>query len=354
LEKDPMHRGQAQRKYVATGLILVLGFFLLYLLRVFFLALFGAYVFSYLFAPVHIWLKKKIGYDQVAALLTIGLILVVALVPLFTICYTAFNQALTLQDKFNPGDFSILFKAFNPKVRLAVDQAVQRFTRDLAVTLTEALPSVFMAVSSLGISIFIMFFVMYFIFLDIHYVILRSAEYLPFNQSNAIWLVNQFEHISKAILLGQILVSGLQGLLGGIGFFLFGLSDAVLWGMVMAIVSIVPVIGTSIVWLPAGVYLLSHGSYYSGAGLLLWGAVLVSHIDSFVRPKLGKKLGNIHPIIMMLGAFAGLEFFGIAGVVVGPFLLAFFLLLVQVYRQEYLGHPDVLKQAHVLVDIPAE
>jgi predicted PurR-regulated permease PerM len=342
------------KKYIATGLLLMLGLFLVYLLRVFFLAIFGAYVFSFLFAPVYIWLKKKIGKDQLAALLTIFLILVVALVPLLMICYTAFNQALALGDKFNPQDFSILFEHFNPKVKATVDLALQRLIQDFSSKLTEALPSVFAAVSSLAISLFVMFFVLYYIFLNIHYVFVRSTEFLPFKQSNAIWLVNQFEHISKAILLGQILVSGLQGLMGGIGFLMFGLPDAVLWGIVMAVLSLVPVLGTSLVWLPAGVYLLVHKDYYAGIGILLWGAVVVSHIDSLVRPRLGKKLGNINPIVMVLGAFGGLEFFGIVGIVVGPFLLAFFLLLLQVYRQEYLGHPAPLKQAQVLMAPPTE
>jgi predicted PurR-regulated permease PerM len=341
---------EGYRKYIATGLLLALGLFLAYLLRVFFLAIFGAYVFSFIFAPVHIWLKKKIGRDEPAALLTILLILVVALAPLFMILYTAFHQALTLQDKFNPQDFSALFQPFGPKVRASIDQALQHLTQDLYSRLTESLPSVFAAASGVGISLFIMFFMMYYIFLDIHYVIIRSTEYFPFSQTNAIWLMHEFEHISKAILLGQILVSSLQGLMGGIGFFMFGLPDAVLWGIVMAVVSLVPLVGTSLVWLPAGVYLLVNKDYYHGIGLLIWGVVVVSHIDNFVRPRLGKKLGNINPIVMVLGAFAGLEFFGIAGVVVGPFLLAFFLLLVQVYRREYLGHPVSLGRAHVLVD----
>ncbi len=336
------------RKYVATGMLIVLGLFLVLLLRVFFLALFGAYVFSFMFAPVYVWLKKKIGMDRVAALLTILLILVVALVPLLIICYTALNQALTLQDKFDPQDFSVIFESFSPRVKATLDLALQHLTERFFAALTEAIPSVFAAISSLMLSLFVMFFVMYYIFLNIHYVIVRSTEYLPFKQSNSIWLVRQFEHISRAILLGQILVSCIQGLLGAIGFVMFGLPDAVLWGIVMAVLSLVPVVGTSLVWLPAGVFLLMHRDYHSGIGLLLWGSIVVSNIDNFVRPRLGKRLGNINPIVMLLGAFAGLQFFGIVGIVVGPFLLAFFLLMLQVYRQEYLGHPAPLDRAQVL------
>ncbi len=342
-----------QKKYVATGLLIVLGLFLLYLLRIFFLALFGAYVFSFMFAPLYVWLKRKIGRDRPAALLTVIVILVVALAPLLLICYTALNQALTLQGKFDPQDFAVLFSRFSPKVQASVDLVLQHFTKNLFTMLTEAIPSVFAALSSLVISLFVMFFVMYYIFLDFHYFIIRSTEYLPFKQSNAIWLVHQFEHISRAILIGQILVSCLQGFLGGVGFVMFGLPDAVLWGIVMAALSLLPVVGTSLVWLPAGVYLLVHRDYYAGIGFLAWGAIVVSHIDNFVRPRLGKKLGDINPVVMLLGALAGLAFFGIVGLVVGPFLLASFLLLLQVYRQEYLGHPAPLGWAEVLTAPPA-
>jgi len=343
-----------RRKYVATGLLIVLGVFLLYLLRIFFLALFGACVFSFMSAPVYVWLKGKIGRDEPAALLTVFLILVLALAPLLIICYTAFNQALTLQDKFDPQDFSVLFERFSPKVKASLDLAVEHLTQNFFSTLTESIPSVFAAVSRLVLSLFVMFFVMYYILVNYHYVIVRSTEYLPFKQSNAIWLVRQFTHISRAILIGQIMVSCIQGLMGGIGFLIFGLPDAALWSIVMAALSLVPVVGTSLVWLPAGVYLLAHRDYYSGIGLLLWGAIVVSHIDNLVRPRLGKKLGNINPIVMLLGAFAGLEFFGIVGLVVGPFLLAFFLLLLQVYRQEYLGYPAPLGWAEVLSSPPKE
>ncbi len=345
LIKDADHR-----KYLATAVLVLLGLFLAYLLRIFFLALCGAYVFSFIFAPVHIWLKKKMGRDEPAALLTLLLIVLVALAPLLAVCYTALNQALALQDKLNPQDFSDLFQRFNPKVRATADQVLQNLARDIVNALTAALPSVFAAVTRTALSLFVMFFVMYYIFLDIHYVIIRSTEYLPFKQANAIWLVHEFEHISKAILLGQILVSSLQGLMGGIGFLMFGLPDAVLWGIVMAVVSLVPVVGTSVIWLPAGIYLLAHKDYFNGIGLLLWGAIVVSHIDNFVRPRLGKKLGNINPIVMLLGAFAGLEFFGIVGVVVGPLMLAFFLLMLQVYRQEYLGHPAPANRTHILTE----
>jgi len=342
------------KKHLATGLLLGLGLFLLYFLRAFFLAVFGAYVFSFMFSAVYIRIKRWVGRDEPAALLTVLMILVVAFVPLLLLCYTAFSQALALEDRFDPQTLDALLGRLTPGIRTKVELLLQRTTEGLASTLTAMFPTIVAGIAHVATSLFVMFFVMYYIFVNIHYIFIRSAEFLPFKQPNAIWVMREFEHISRAILIGQFLISSLQGLMGGIGFLIFGLHDAVLWGLVMAVLSLVPLVGTSLVWLPASLYLVAQGDYFSGVGLFLWGFVVVSHIDNFVRPKLGRKLGDINPIVMVLGAFAGLQFFGIVGVVVGPFLLAFFLLLLQVYRQEYLGHPAPLTRSQILTGLPTE
>ena len=342
------------RKYAATGLLLILGLALLYLLRVFLIALFGAYVFSFMFSPVYLWINRKLESDRLSALLTILLILVVALIPLLFISYTAFNQALSLQDKFDPQDLSVLMEKLRPGLKSKVDAGLARITEELSNTFTDVLSSIFSTLLHLVVSIFIMVFVMYYIFLNIHYVLIRSTEYLPFKQSNAIWLLREFEHITKAILLGQMFISGLQGMMGGVGFLIFGIPDAALWGIVMAVFSLIPIVGTALIWLPAAIYQIVQRDFYTGIGLLLWGGIVVSHIDNVVRPLIGKKMANINPIVMLLGAFAGLEFFGIIGVVLGPFLLAAFFLLLQVYRQEYLGHPIALTRVQVLTMTPDE
>jgi len=308
--------------------------------------LFGAYVFSFLFSPVYILLAKKLRSDHLAASLTIILVALVALLPLFLATYTAFHQASAFQDHLNIEAINQVMQKI--KMPLNVQKAVQKLIMDLSSSLADALPSIFSIASHVAISLFIMFVAMYNIFLKIHYVIARSLEYLPFSQKNAIWLVQQFEQISRAVLVGQILICCMQGLLGGLGFFFFGITNAALWGMMMAVLSLVPIFGTSLIWLPTGLYFLAQDDTFTGLGLILWGGIVVSHIDNVVRPILGSKLGKINPIIMLIGAFAGLDFFGILGVVLGPLLLAFFFVFLQVYRQEYLGHPIPLSRAQIL------
>lgn len=347
-----MIRISQYNKYIATGLVLIFAAVVLYLVRIFFIALFGAYVFSFLFSPAYIWLKGATRNDHVAAILTITLIIMVALIPMLLVSYTVIQQAATFQDRLNLDEINRLMQQINLPIKF--QKMVQKLAMDVSNTVAESLPSIFSTASHIAVSTFIMFFVLYNIFLKIHYVLARSMEYLPFSQRNAIWLIRQFEQISRAVLLGQVLICCLQGLLGGLGFYYLGVPNAALWGLVMTILSLVPIFGTSLVWLPAGIYYLAQGDTFAGFGILIWGGVVVSHIDNVVRPIFGSKMGNINPIVMLVGAFAGLDFFGIVGIVLGPLILAFFFTLLQAYRQEYLGYPIPMSRAQVLEELNAE
>ncbi len=345
-EKNGMIRIAQYNKYIATGVVLLFAAGVLYLVRIFFVALFGAYIFSFLFSPVYLGLNRRIRNDHISALLTLTLIALVALMPMLLVTYTAFQQAVAFQDRLNLEEINRLMQGIHLPVSL--QKIVQRLVMDLSNSIADSLPTIFSTASHVAISVFIMFIVMYSIFLKIHYVIARSLEYLPFSQKNAIWLIKQFEQISRAVLIGQLMISGLQGLLGGLGFYFLGIPNSALWGVMMAILSLVPIFGTSLIWLPAGIYFLAQGDNVSGILILLWGGIVVSHIDNVVRPIFGSKLGNINPVVMLVGAFSGLDFFGIVGVVLGPLILAFFFALLQVYRQEYLGHPVPMTRAQVL------
>ncbi len=121
----------------------------------------------------------------------------------------------------------------------------------------------------------------------------------------------------------------------GLGFWLFGVSDPLFWGVVSFFLSFIPIIGTPVVWIPAGTLALMHGDTGRGIGLLLYGAILVVNIDNVLRFALAKKLGDIHPLYTIVGLVLGVPVFGIVGLFIGPLVIIYFMLLVQVYLKEY-------------------
>jgi predicted PurR-regulated permease PerM len=322
-------------KYIALALIFVVGAGLIYMLWVYFTAIVSALIFSYLFSPVYLKAQGVVKSKGLAAFLTILLIFLIALIPALIVLGITIKEAAHFANTVRVEEYAAFIHKVVP-VQVDIHQLLLRLAGDFVGGLQSSVPSMVSIASHFFISLFIMFFIMYYIFINLHMFIARTVDLLPFSQENAIRFIREFENMSKAIILGQLLVALAQGFCGGIGFFLFGIDGAVFWGFVMAVLSFIPVLGAFLIWLPAGIVQMIYQNYFAGVGILLWGAIVVSNIDNILRPRLVEKRTNINPVITLLGVFIGLEFFGIIGIVVGPLILSLFFVLVQMFRQEYL------------------
>jgi predicted PurR-regulated permease PerM len=140
------------------------------------------------------------------------------------------------------------------------------------------------------------------------------------------------------MIMGQIVVGIIQGILAGIGFLILGVPNPVLWGSLTALISIIPLLGAVLVWLPIDVYLfvnafLSNGEYWRAIALLLYGSLVVSTIDNFLKPKIVGDRANIHPLVILFGILGGIQLFGIPGILIGPLVLTLFDLVMEIYRK---------------------
>jgi len=165
----------------------------------------------------------------------------------------------------------------------------------------------------------------------------RIRELLPFSDDQTELLRHRFFSVTQAMVLGTTLTAILQGSIVGLGFFLVGLSYPLFWGVVTGFASVLPVFGSALVWIPGVVVLLVQGQYGAAFALVLIGALLASTIDNVVRPIVYRQVSNIHPMTTLVGAFAGVECFGLIGVLVGPLAISSFFELIQIYRREYSG-----------------
>jgi len=148
-------------------------------------------------------------------------------------------------------------------------------------------------------------------------------------------LYERFTSTTRATLKGTLLVGLVQGSLGGIVFYLAGVQGALIWGLIMAAASIVPALGSSIVWLPAGIIALALGNVWQGLMILILGAFLISTIDNLLRPKLVGKDIQMHPLLVLFSTLGGIFWFGISGVVIGPVIAALFLAVISIYDDHY-------------------
>ena len=202
--------------------------------------------------------------------------------------------------------------------------------------LVRAAPDFLGSLTELVLGLFIMFFVMFYLFQGRRRSFDRFRELIPLAPNLKDKLIEEIKSVTWAVVYGQVMTALVQGTLGGVGFFIFGVPNPILWGFTMIILSFLPVVGTSIIWVPAGILLILSGETFRGIGLLLWGGILVMNVDNFLKPRLISGRSNIHPVTVLLGVLGGLKLFGFIGLVAGPLILALLIALIRFYEEEYL------------------
>jgi predicted PurR-regulated permease PerM len=191
--------------------------------------------------------------------------------------------------------------------------------------------------SALG-TVLLMYFILYFLLVQGLDAENNVNEYLPLKMRNAKRLLLEFRNQVYSNAIGIPLVAMLQGLVALIGYWIFGVQSFILFGILTAIVSVMPVVGSMVVWLPLMIYELSQGHQTAGIGIGLWGLILVGSVDNIARFLIQKKIANVHPLITIFGVLIGVNLFGFIGIVFGPILISMFILLLRVYMDEF-GRP---------------
>jgi len=177
----------------------------------------------------------------------------------------------------------------------------------------------------------------------LYYLLLRPAEtwraigpYIPFSAANTDRLRIRFRNVTTSTLIGTGLVAVIQGALVALAFWVAGLGNVLFWGVVTVMFAILPVVGSGLVWGPGVLALVLSQRYGAAIGLALWGILVVGNVDYVIRPMIFRRWAQIHPLVTLIGALAGVPYFGILGLLIGPLALSYFFELIQMYREEYL------------------
>ena len=163
----------------------------------------------------------------------------------------------------------------------------------------------------------------------------RARAFIPFSHEGSERLAEKFASITEAGMLGIVATAISQGLIVGLGFWLVSLPNPVFWGSVTGVVSILPILGSALVWAPAVVVLFLDARPGAALTLALIGVVIASNVDNVIRPFIYRRVSGLHPMMSLLGAFAGMQLLGLLGLVLGPLALAYCVELVHLYRAEY-------------------
>ena len=189
---------------------------------------------------------------------------------------------------------------------------------------------------SLAINLFVMKFVVYFMFIGGKKMEAYVNDILPFNETNTQEVIHEINMIVRSNAIGIPLLAIIQGGVAMIGYLLFGAPNILMLGFLTCFATIIPMVGTALVWFPVAAYLAISGDWFNAIGIAAYGAIVVSQSDNLIRFILQKKMADTHPLITIFGVVIGLPLFGFMGVIFGPLLLSLFFLFVDMFKKEYL------------------
>ncbi len=315
---------------------LLLTFFLL---KPFINYLVLAAVLTYFLRPAKRRLSRYISSPPLCATLLIVLVIVLVVVPTFYLTAHLVTQVTGAYNNFKETHVVEKITTFL-QAKTGQDIHLQTVLLKLLDNVREfvlsAAPNFLGSVASLVIGLFVMFFVMYYALQQSSAIAQKLAHLIPLEKGLKEKMLEEIQAVLEGVLYGQIITALIHGAAMGIGFLVFGLHNVIFWAVLMTILSFIPVLGTPIIWVPAGIYLIINGHPWLGVGLLIYSTLVLTIIDNVLKPRLISDKSNIHPVIVMIGVLGGLQLFGFIGLVVGPLVLALLLRLLVFYEEVYL------------------
>ena len=335
---------------------IVLAFYLLYtVIEPFFTTLLLASVLTVLFYGVYRKVLSSLrGHSRIASLFMCLLIVLIIVVPLagFAILLTreGIDMYQTIYVKISSGALDSLFKweqggwFFDLKSKLEPIVNLDDFNlkgmivnaaQEVSSFLVEQSAAIVKNIGWLVVSFIIMLFSMFYLFKDGDKLVDRLIILSPLPRKYEKKIVSRVNDTVKAIAFGVFLTAVVQGTIAGIGYSIAGLSNPVFWGAATGLFSMIPLVGTAAIWLPAAVITFVLGGYANGIFLGLWGLFLVGTVDNLVRPYLIGGKSHMYPLLTFFVVLGGIYTFGLKGLVFGPLILVLLLTLLHVYELEY-------------------
>lgn len=335
-----------QARWIAVLAATAIALYLCWLmLRPFIGVLEWAVVLVIVFYPVHKRLAGKIKRPGLSALLSCLLVVFVVVLPL-TILTTALVEELAKVVPNLPSQLSELFNSQTSPIgrlfgwldaRFGIDTIrSQAFIVDQLKQSSERLLGI--SFNLMGnivggiVKAFFVVFTMYYLFRDGERIVAKLPAALPLSHEQSEAIIVRTQEVVSASVYGVVTIAALQGLLGGIAFWILGIPSPLLWAVLLAFVCMIPIAGSFLVWLPLSIYLMANGHWSKAVVLIVWGALVVSTIDNFLRPKLIRNQTKLHELFVFFSVLGGISVFGLLGIVLGPVVLAITLGLLQTFQ----------------------
>ncbi len=298
--------------------------------------------------PYHFFEKLFRGHKISSALLTCLLAIFAVVTPLFIVVSLAVSEVNTLytqmenESALQSGLNNLFVKAeTTPGLSFLVNKdtfSEKKLLSDISNFSSNAvtfLQTAYQSITGFVLWIFILFFTLFYFLIDGKKALRYLMNLSPLKDEHDKLLIHKFVSMSRATLKGNLVIGVIQGLLGGLAFVIAGVPSPAIWGIIMVFFSIIPMVGTGVIWLPAGIILLLLGNIWQGVFILAFGSLIISSVDNILRPKLVGKDTQMHPLMIFFATIGGIYFFGLPGFIMGPIVVSLFMALGEIYQIEF-------------------
>lgn len=350
-----LHRNEEQRRSLERPSFLLALFLVtllfLYLLKPFFGAIFWASAIGLIFSPVYrFFLGKNEKSPNLAALASLGLCVFICVVPMLFILVSFLREGDSLYQRLLSGDLDPA--SYIDRIKQGfplLQETIENMNLDIATVKERLSGSLFAAsrfvaqnavqigqnavqfVMDLGLTLYMAFFMLR----DGSKLVDLTVKALPMGDERERLLLSKFGEVIRATIKGNLVVATVQGFLGGVIFWFLGIHGEFFWGVVMAMMSLIPVVGASLIWGPVAIYLFAVGSWGQGLTLTLFGIGVIGLVDNLLRPLLVGRDTKLPDYVVLLSTLGGFVLFGMNGFVIGPSIAALFMAFWGIFMRDF-------------------
>ncbi len=344
-----MSNGVANRFYVLTsmGILFVLGYLSYRIIHPFLSSIVWAIVLSIIFYPVYKFLLRYVKSSFFSSFFTIVLMLIVIIGPFFYLSLVFLDELRYVAEKLDKEALDSIEGVLNaPHIAKITKKAQAYFgiegmsASDIIVgnlkkfgqVILDNFSSWIANITRAILDFIFMLFAIFFFLRDGSHFMKKIKDYLPFSEDHKNRLTVQVKDMIISTVYGGVVVAVVEGVLGGIAFYALDIKSPVLGGTAMAIMSFLPMLGTFSVWGPVGGYLIIHGSYMKGIGILVFGTLMVSIVDSTLAPMIVSGRTKLPTLLIFFSVIGGIHLFGFIGFIIGPLIMALFMSVFTIFR----------------------
>lgn len=324
------------RQVIILGIVVLIGILMLQHFYIFLPGVLGAFTLYILSRQSYQYLinKKKWRRGWTALLYILGYTIIICL-PVYLAVVILVPRLVELFN--NPVQLMIAIKSFAGKIDSST--GLQLFNAENFKSATQKLanniPALLTGTANFVTNLLLMFFVLYYMLFNGEKMEKYLGNFIPLKQANLDLLSKETVVMIRANAIGIPLLAIIQGLVGWLGYSIFGISDPGVWAFLTGVASLIPIIGTALVWLPLVIYLFATGNNFDAIGLGIYSVLVTGNVDYVARITLLKKIGDVHPLVTIFGVIIGLSMFGFLGLIFGPLLISYFIVMVKIYRNEF-------------------